>query len=121
MNIYRILLLSGTFFLLTACDAMIDKMAEQVDETEMRTNFVDSCGSAMSESNHKITLEQSQSVCSCMYDTVKSQYSNAEEWKRNIIKNGLPSGDDQERTAFMQRFETAAPACFQQLLPNFKP
>lgn len=113
------LLFTSLILCLTACDSLVNKMADSIDETEVRTNFVDSCASAMSDqSQSKISLTQGKTICGCMYDQVAQGYSDKEEWKRTIIRMGLPSSDENERNAFMQRFDTAAPNCIRQSLSN---
>lgn len=117
MNFRQILLLSGSICLLGACDMVVNQMAEQTDDGDMRQNFVQACGVELSNASaNTISTAQGQDICGCMYDKTLQSYSDVNAFKRAVIRYGLPSLSGEKDNDFLQRFEANAPACVQNVM-----
>ncbi|WP_225748232.1 hypothetical protein [Eikenella sp. Marseille-P7795] len=96
--------LAATALLLAGCD----KIADKIDETQARQEFVTSCAKSANESSKgAINLDAATKLCGCSYDEAASTYSDRNQWKRDLVRYGLKQDDK----ALEAKLEAAMNTC----------
>lgn len=102
---------------LTGCDAAVEKVAENTDDSKIRTEFITSCtdsAASAAGSNAAFSKEQFNQLCGCSYDEAAKTYPDATAWKKAVINYGISQNDPE----LENRLTQAMGSCVQNMIKS---
>ena len=108
----RILCVLCTTLTLAGCDKVAETLASKADEGQMRKEFVNSCAeAAVKSSGGQMNNDLAGNICGCTYDETAAQYTDREQWKKDLIQYGFSQND----TELERKLSTSMQACISRI------